>query len=116
MNDKEFVIKKFELNNPELVKSIHEWEDFSIKQNYEGIHILLNQNNITKCPDENEYGIINEQGEKGNLLHYHLRKITAEVVEYFTALGYSEIHTLYPKTELSPNNTHQQGFLIIAKL
>jgi hypothetical protein len=116
MNAKEFVIRKFELNNPELIKSINEWEEFSIKQNYEGLHILLNQNNIPNCPSEGTYGIINESGEKGNLLHYHLRKITAEVQEYFTALGYKEIHTLYPKTEICPNNTYQSGFLIIAKL
>jgi hypothetical protein len=116
MNAKEFVIQKFESNNLELLKSIHEWEEFSIKQNYEGVHIILNQNNIPNCPAESEYGIINDRGEHGNLFHYHLRKITAGVVEYFTALGYSEIHTLYPKTEISPNNTFQNGFLIIAKL
>lgn len=116
MNAKEFVIRKFELNNPELVKSIGEWTELSIQKNYEGVHIILNQNNIPKCPSENEYGIINDRGERGNLLHYHTRKITAEVVEYFTALGYKEIHTLYPQTEISPNNTHQNGFLIIAKL
>ena len=116
MNAKEFVIRKFELNNSELLKSIKEWEEFSIKQNYEGIHIILNQNNIPNCPDDNKYGIINEKGEKGNLQHYHIRKVIAEVVEYFTASGFSEIHTLYPKTEICPNNTHQSGFLIIAKL
>jgi len=30
MNAEEFVIKKFETNNPELVKSIEEWTDFLI--------------------------------------------------------------------------------------
>lgn len=116
MEAKEFVIRRFESNNPELLKSIKEWEEFSIKQNYEGVHILLNENNIPKCPSETEYGIINDKGERGNLLHYHIRKITAEVVEYLTALGFSEIHTLYPNTEITPNNTYQSGFLIIAKL
>ena len=87
MNAKEFVIKRFELNNPELLKSIKEWEELSIQQNYEGVHIILNQNNIPNCPAENAYGIINEKGEQGNLLHCYFKKITAEVAEYFLALG-----------------------------
>ena len=114
MNAEEFVIKKFETNNPELVKSIEEWTDFSIRKNYDGIHIIINQNNVINCPGENEYGVINEKGEKGNLLHWHLKKITANVVEYFSARGFKEIHTLYPKTEISPNGTFQNGNLIIA--
>lgn len=116
MEAKEFVIKRFEAGNPEIVKVILEWTEFSITKNYDGVHIIINEYNVPNCPKENEYDVINEKGEHGNLQYYYLKKVIFQIKEYLSAQGYSNIHTLYPVTEISPNGKYINGFLIIAKL
>jgi hypothetical protein len=113
MNATEFVIKKFETNYPEIVKSIDEWTEFSIKKNWDELRIILNQNNVANCPDENAYGEINDRGEQGNLLTAYLLKISFKVQEYLNAKGYL-VQILRPAHEEAPQGGWQAGNLIKA--
>lgn len=113
MNAAEFVIKKFESNYPSVVKSIEEWTEFSIKKNWPEVRIILNQNNVPNCPDENAYGVINEKGEEGNLLSAYLLKISHIVVEYFNAQGYNAV-IWRPCHEEAPQGGWQAGNLVKA--
>jgi hypothetical protein len=115
MNATEFIIKKFEANYPEIVKSIDEWTEFSIKKNWDEVRIILNQNNVNNVPAETEYGEINERGEKGNLQAAYLLKISQRVTEYFIAKGFAKVETLRPAHEEAPQGGWQGGILIKAK-
>jgi hypothetical protein len=113
MNATEFVIKKFETNYPSVVKSIEEWTEFSIKKNWSEVRIILNQNNVPDCPGELEYGVINEKGERGNLLAAYLFKFSQIVAEYLSAQGYN-VETWRPCHEEAPQGGWQGGTLIKA--
>jgi len=115
MNATEFIIKKFETNYSGIVKSIEEWTEFSIKKNWDEVRIILNQNNVDNCPNENEYGEINDKGEKGNLLAAYLLKISQKTAEYLHAKGFAIVETLRPAHEEAPQGGWQGGILIKAK-
>jgi hypothetical protein len=115
MNATEFIIKKFETNYPEIVKSIEEWTEFSIKKNWDEVRIILNQNNVNNCPKENEYGEINEKGELGNKQAAYLLKVSQRVSEYLGAKGFGYVQTWRPAHEEAPQGGWQGGILIKAR-
>jgi hypothetical protein len=115
MNATEFTIKKFERNYPTIVKSIQEWEEHSINENWDELRIILNQNNVPNCPEEYAYGKINEKGEEGNLLAAYLLKISNAVSEYLLAQGYATVETWRPAHEKAPQGGWQAGVLIKAR-
>lgn len=115
MNASEFIIKKFETNYPGIVKSIEEWTEFSIKKNWDEVRIILNQNNVDNCPNENEYGVIDEKGQKGNLQAAYLLKIALRTAEYLNAKGFVYVATLRPAHEEAPQGGWQAGVLLKAR-
>jgi hypothetical protein len=86
MEAKEFIIKKFELNNPELVKVIEEWTEHSIKMNWDEVRILLNGNNVPNYPIEDEF---NEKGERKTWVF--LNKTSQNIGDYLMAKGFTHI-------------------------
>jgi len=115
MNASEFIIRKFETNYPGIVKSIDIWTEFSIKKNWDEVRIILNQNNVDNCPDQSEYGVIDEKGQKGNLQAAYLLKIAQKTSEYLNAKGFAYVQTWRPAHEEAPQGGWQAGILIKAQ-
>ena len=47
MTPHEFIIKKFELNNPDLIKIIDDWSNWSVYNNWDNIQIAFGDFNIS---------------------------------------------------------------------
>ena len=51
MTARDFVIKRFETNNPEILKIIEVWSEFSIKENHKGLWVFLSPKSFPQCPE-----------------------------------------------------------------
>jgi len=111
MDAKEFIIKKFEQNNPELLKVIEEWTQHSINQNWDELRILLNQDNVPQCP-KNEYDEI----LKANKQYLFLLKTSQDIIDYLMVKGFTYIISSPTETLITPTNVYQRGFCLFASI
>lgn len=112
---KEFVIKRFEANYPELMKIIEEWTNISIEYDLDDIKIMLNSTNLTNIPPD-EWDNKGQVNKRHEFYTYYQNKI----IEYlqakgFKAVGYSMgTTTLHkPKTE-TKSELSVNGYMITA--
>jgi len=112
MEAKEFIIKKFELNNPELLKVINDWTEHSIKQNWDDLKIILNESNVPNCPKDNEYDDVLKVNKKS----YFLNKTCENIGEYLLAKGFTRIDIFWSEDLFSPDHCWYHGHSVHASM
>jgi len=110
MDAKEFIIKKFEQNNPVIIKLIEKWEKHSINENWDGLNIILNGYNVPNCPHENEY----DMDKQVNKQFAFLNEICKKVTQYFLAKGYKKVSTSPCSTLKDYNGDFIHGYKVVA--
>jgi len=112
MDAKEFIIKKFEQNNPELLKVIEDWTQHSINQNWDELRILLNEINVPNCPKANEY----DKELKINKQYHFLQKVSENIADYLLAKGFTYIETISDYSSIAPDGRFYRGCCIFASM
>lgn len=105
----EFIITKFERNNPELLKMIEDWTAFSIEQNFDCVKIILNEYTVPNCPELNTF---NEKKERKSWVY--LNETCAKISDYFSAKGFKRVEVLFPVSLKSPKGEFISGHCICA--
>jgi len=111
MEAKEFIIKKFELNNPELLKVIEEWTEHSIKMNWDEVRIIVNEFNVPNCPEE---GTFNEKGARKTWAF--LNKTCEDIGDYLMAKGFTMITRYACGTLKSADGKYYSGHMVYASM
>lgn len=109
MESKEFIIKKFEMHYPNIVKIIVEWEQYAIKENCNEVKLILNEKNVPDAPADEWDNTINKN-KRWNFFNILSQKTS----EYLLAKGYVYTAQSYPVTLKSPDGKHLRGHCIRA--
>lgn len=112
MDSKEFIIKKFEMHYPNIVKIIGEWEEFSIKKNWDEVKIILNEKNVPDAP-ASEWDTTINKNKRWNFFNI----LSEKTSEYLRAKGCVYTIQRYPVTLECPENKEYKylgGHCIIA--
>lgn len=107
MNAKEFEIKKFETNYPEIVKLIDVWAQHSIEQNWNAMSVVLNHHTVPDCPED---AFCHEL--RANKRYHFFMKLSEKVGDYLLAKGYKMISRISGDKLISPDGRFMQGEVV----
>ncbi len=107
MDAKEFEIKKFETNHPDLVVLIDVWAQHSIKQDWDALCVVLNHHTVPDCPESVWCDTL-----KANKRYYFFMKLSEKVADYLMAKGYKMTSRTYGEMLISPDGRFMQGDVV----
>jgi len=111
----DYIIQRFEVNNPHLVKIIEDWTKISIEYDLEDIKIVLNKENMPDYPEN----FWDDKIQRNSVYNYMMKKQEL-ISEYllakgFPAVGYTKSSTtLYVKGSNGRKPLHECGYIITA--
>lgn len=109
MTPKEFTIKKFENNHPDLIKIIEYWTDISIEKDLDEIHILLHPPELKGYPKEDTF---NKEGVRET--YAFMVDLGSKVADYLIAKGFPQVSRSYGGQLQDKDGFHKRGTVIKA--
>ena len=111
MDPKEFILKRFETNYPEVVKLIEVWAEHSIKQNWDALSVLLNHHTVPDCPPD-EFS----KELQGNKRYFFFKELGAKVAEYLYTKAYTYVSRTDGDQLYTPDGKHMSGLVVRARM
>ena len=110
IDPKEYIIKRFETNYPEIVELIDVWTQHSIKKDWDAITVGLNQHTVPDCPP-NEY--CNEL--QANKRYMFFTELSERLGDYFLAQGYKMVSKTMGSTQIeAPDGRIMAAYVVKA--